>query len=479
MAAVELRERIAASSRRHRRRDRCRAGQCRGAAADRHRALRRRRRGRARLAFLRGLPDPDQPGRRPPGRRSRCAPTRATTSTRWRRPSPTGPGSSILCSPNNPTGVSIGAAELDRFLAQVPAARARRAGRGLRRVRHPPRHHRRDGAVPRPPPTSSCCGPSPRPTAWPGCGSGTPSRTRTSPTACAAPGSLSRSAVSPSGRPSRRSTRRPRCGSGWPRSSPNAAGSPTPSASAGWEVPDSEANFVWLRTDDDLRTRLVDAMADADILVRGYAGDGVRISLADRAANDRVLAVLDRPSAFHPLTGPPQRPRRHEPLRRHRTTEGLPMNRTTSTTTLTAPPLRCAPRHSLFEDVLGPADRHPARLVRAVPAEDGRSRDRRDRRSGPAAQLCWCRCRSAWSSSSSTCRSSRWRCGRRAWTSPSGPRSRSVWSGCSPSLHPLAVDLQGLEPGLRDRPRQPDGRRRPAHPVPPQGAASAGSTSWR
>ncbi len=62
--------------------------------------------------------------------------------------------------------------------------------------------------------------------------------------------------------------------------------------SAGWDVPESEANFVWLRTDDDRRTRLVGAMADADILVRGYPGDGVRVSLADRAANNRVLAVL-------------------------------------------------------------------------------------------------------------------------------------------------------------------------------------------
>ena len=35
------------------------------------------------------------------------------------------------------------------------------------------------------------------------------------------------------------------------------------------------------------------AFDDADILVRGYAGDGVRITLADRASNDRVLRVLD------------------------------------------------------------------------------------------------------------------------------------------------------------------------------------------
>jgi histidinol-phosphate aminotransferase len=70
--------------------------------------------------------------------------------------------------------------------------------------------------------------------------------------------------------------------------------------SAGWDLRDSEANFVWLRADADLRVRLVDALADADILVRGYAGDGVRITLADRDANDRVLAVLrDRDRLSH------------------------------------------------------------------------------------------------------------------------------------------------------------------------------------
>ena len=30
----------------------------------------------------------------------------------------------------------------------------------------------------------------------------------------------------------------------------------------------------------------------AGVLVRGYAGDGVRVTLADPATNDRVLAVL-------------------------------------------------------------------------------------------------------------------------------------------------------------------------------------------
>jgi histidinol-phosphate aminotransferase len=66
----------------------------------------------------------------------------------------------------------------------------------------------------------------------------------------------------------------------------------------GWNVPDSQANFYWLRASDELRGQLLDALADADILARGYPGDGVRISLADRSTNDRVLAVLSDRKRF-------------------------------------------------------------------------------------------------------------------------------------------------------------------------------------
>lgn len=66
----------------------------------------------------------------------------------------------------------------------------------------------------------------------------------------------------------------------------------------GWDVPDSQANFYWLRASDDLRVRLLEALADADILVRGYAVDGVRITLADEATNNRVLAVLSDRGRF-------------------------------------------------------------------------------------------------------------------------------------------------------------------------------------
>lgn len=68
--------------------------------------------------------------------------------------------------------------------------------------------------------------------------------------------------------------------------------------SFGWQVPDSEANFYWLRASDQLREQILAALSEADILARGYPGDGVRISLADRETNNRVLAVLSDRSRF-------------------------------------------------------------------------------------------------------------------------------------------------------------------------------------
>jgi histidinol-phosphate aminotransferase len=197
----------------------------------------------------------------------------------------------ILCSPNNPTGVSIGAAELDRFLAQVPssvlvvldeayveyatrpdgidAMAVFRAHDNVVVLRTFSKAYGLAGlrvgyAVARPDLADGL-----RRTGIPFGVTGLAQR--------AAIASLDaademRDRVAAVVTERRRITDALR--------------------SAGWDVPDSEANFVWLRADDALRVRLVDTLADADILVRGYAGDGVRISLADRTTDDRVLAVL-------------------------------------------------------------------------------------------------------------------------------------------------------------------------------------------
>ncbi|WP_422758535.1 histidinol-phosphate transaminase [Paenarthrobacter sp. C1] len=65
---------------------------------------------------------------------------------------------------------------------------------------------------------------------------------------------------------------------------------------AGYNIPDSQANFLWLRCDDDAREKLVADFNAAGILVRGYARDGVRISLADAEANQGVLSLLTNQS---------------------------------------------------------------------------------------------------------------------------------------------------------------------------------------
>ncbi len=54
----------------------------------------------------------------------------------------------------------------------------------------------------------------------------------------------------------------------------------------GWDVPDSQANFVWLPLGDD---SLDFAAACAPVSVRPFAGDGVRVSIGDPDVNDRFL----------------------------------------------------------------------------------------------------------------------------------------------------------------------------------------------
>jgi histidinol-phosphate aminotransferase len=62
----------------------------------------------------------------------------------------------------------------------------------------------------------------------------------------------------------------------------------------GWAVPDTEANFVWLRLGDHT-TQFASGCEAAGIAVRPFAGEGARISIGTSAANDALLAVA---SAF-------------------------------------------------------------------------------------------------------------------------------------------------------------------------------------
>jgi len=58
----------------------------------------------------------------------------------------------------------------------------------------------------------------------------------------------------------------------------------------GWDVPDAQGNFVWLPTAE--RTdEIAAAFVAADIIVRPFSGDGIRISVGEESSIDRVLHV--------------------------------------------------------------------------------------------------------------------------------------------------------------------------------------------
>jgi len=56
----------------------------------------------------------------------------------------------------------------------------------------------------------------------------------------------------------------------------------------GWDVPDSQANFVWLPLGEDAADF---AASCAPVSVRPFVGDGVRVSIGDPHVNDRFLEI--------------------------------------------------------------------------------------------------------------------------------------------------------------------------------------------
>ncbi|WP_407345239.1 histidinol-phosphate transaminase [Pengzhenrongella phosphoraccumulans] len=58
----------------------------------------------------------------------------------------------------------------------------------------------------------------------------------------------------------------------------------------GWVVPDSDANFVWLPL-GDRAAAFAAASARSGVLVRPFAGDGVRVSVGETEATDDVLQI--------------------------------------------------------------------------------------------------------------------------------------------------------------------------------------------
>ncbi|WP_343035746.1 histidinol-phosphate transaminase [Isoptericola sediminis] len=58
----------------------------------------------------------------------------------------------------------------------------------------------------------------------------------------------------------------------------------------GWDVPDTHANFVWLATGERTVELAAEASA-AGVLVRPFAGEGMRVSIGEVEANDAFLAL--------------------------------------------------------------------------------------------------------------------------------------------------------------------------------------------
>lgn len=64
-------------------------------------------------------------------------------------------------------------------------------------------------------------------------------------------------------------------------------------AEQGWQLPPSQANFVWPRLGERIG-EFVEACEAVNLSVRRYADDGVRVTIGETEANDRVLAVTAR-----------------------------------------------------------------------------------------------------------------------------------------------------------------------------------------
>jgi histidinol-phosphate aminotransferase len=58
----------------------------------------------------------------------------------------------------------------------------------------------------------------------------------------------------------------------------------------GWHIPETQANFVWLPLGADAET-FADAADKAGLVVRCFPGEGVRATVAETEANDRLLRV--------------------------------------------------------------------------------------------------------------------------------------------------------------------------------------------
>ena len=220
--------------------------------------------------------------RRPVGARCRSPRTAVTTSTAMAAAITDRTRIVLVCTPEQPHGAGGDHAELEAFLRRVPSDVVVVVDEAYREFVRSDDPLDALALLPRPAATSRCCGPSRRPTAWPGCGSATWSR----PSQVAA--AVRRARCRSGSRPSRRPPRSPRSGARrlWPsasrRSSPSATGSPRRCASRAGRCRTPQGNFVWLRPRRADTPRFAAAAEARGIMVRPYATDGVRVT--DRRA---------------------------------------------------------------------------------------------------------------------------------------------------------------------------------------------------
>jgi len=63
--------------------------------------------------------------------------------------------------------------------------------------------------------------------------------------------------------------------------------------SQGWDVGDPQGNFYWLPLGDSAGAFAADAVA-AGATVRPFSGEGVRVTIGEREANDLILELTQR-----------------------------------------------------------------------------------------------------------------------------------------------------------------------------------------
>jgi histidinol-phosphate aminotransferase len=63
-------------------------------------------------------------------------------------------------------------------------------------------------------------------------------------------------------------------------------------AAQGWELPETQANFVWFPLGEATTTRAAEATS-AGVLVRPFAGSGLRVTIGEVEANDAFLKIAE------------------------------------------------------------------------------------------------------------------------------------------------------------------------------------------